>query len=250
VVGLPLRSADEEQFDAVAATWAERYRNVPSFGMRLRLVTTTLTRELRGRPPARILDIGSGPGVLGMAVSSLASLVVCVDRSMPMAIEGKRSSESISIMLDSANIPHNPSVVVRVAGSHAAVAGGAGRFDVVMMISVLEYQADPKKMLADVVHLLRPGGLLLLTVPNQRSMLRRIERPLDYCSVAVGRLISVPRLANRCYSGTRPYGSKVPWVEALSSAGAFVTQQQGIRLGDRPPRSWIRPNVLVVARVP
>ncbi|MDO5620214.1 MAG: methyltransferase domain-containing protein [Paracoccus sp. (in: a-proteobacteria)] len=50
--------------------------------------------------------------------------------------------------------------------SDAEITGGAGRFDLVIMGDVLEHLRSPEMMLARMVGLLRPGGVLALSVPN------------------------------------------------------------------------------------
>lgn len=49
-------------------------------------------------------------------------------------------------------------------------------YNVILCLSVLEFVRDPEELLMHLSSLLRPGGLLILTVPNQNSYLRRLER--------------------------------------------------------------------------
>jgi SAM-dependent methyltransferase len=48
-----------------------------------------------------------------------------------------------------------------------------GRFDVVVLSEVLEHVAEPREMLAEVLRVMRPGGLLWATTPNGRGFSAR-----------------------------------------------------------------------------
>jgi SAM-dependent methyltransferase len=50
-----------------------------------------------------------------------------------------------------------------------------GRFDAVVAASVLEYVDSPAAVLADCARVLRPGGLLLCTVPDPTHPVRWLE---------------------------------------------------------------------------
>ncbi len=49
-------------------------------------------------------------------------------------------------------------------------------YDLVLCLSGLEFAANPAEIIARLAALLAAGGLLLLTVPNRHSYLRRLER--------------------------------------------------------------------------
>lgn len=53
-----------------------------------------------------------------------------------------------------------------------------GEFDAVCAFQVLEHVPDSARFLAALVSLLRPGGRLVLAVPNQDSFLRHVRYPL------------------------------------------------------------------------
>lgn len=238
-------------FDQVASSWVGRYEAVPSFRARLRIVAEVCGRLLGGGREGRVLDLGSGPGVLGTAVSVWASVVICVDTSWAMLQGGQAAQAEVDAVLDGMGLEHRSAVVVRAAGPASAVSGARAKpFDLALAVSVLEYQADPHAFLAEVVQLLRPGGFLLFTVPNRRSPVRRVERPVDAIAARLGRRTRVARLADRSYSSNRPFGSNVPWADALHDAGAVCREVVPIPLGDSGLRSVLHPNLLVVADRP
>ena len=54
----------------------------------------------------------------------------------------------------------------------------AGRYDIVSAFQVLEHVPDPFDFIGNCCRLLKPGGLLILSVPNNRSFLRYAETPI------------------------------------------------------------------------
>lgn len=238
-------------FDEVASTWVHRYKTVPSFRTRLRVVADVAGHLLGATGDARVLDLGSGPCVLGAAVSALASVVVCVDTSWAMLHAGAVGEHQVEEILDGMGLDHRSDALVRVAGSTSALAGAIQRpFDLVLAVSVLEYQPDPGELLARLVEMVRPAGYIVFSVPNNRSIVRRVEGPIDALAARAGQLLGVDRLTHRSYSSTRPFGSDVPWAEALTAAGAICRDLVPLSLGDSGLRAALRPNWLVVAQAP
>lgn len=77
-------------------------------------------------------------------------------------------------------------MVRRAAGAHPALRAWVAdarhipmpdaSFDVVTMIGVLEYIPEYPKVIAEIRRVLRPGGALILSMPNKRSLFRRADR--------------------------------------------------------------------------
>ena len=85
-------------------------------------------------------------------------------------------------------LEQNPSAVerarsrglpVRLLGLQEAAAQFAGQYDAVCSFQVLEHVPDPMEFLEASCALLRPGGKLLLGLPNAGSFLRYEFNPLD-----------------------------------------------------------------------
>jgi 2-polyprenyl-3-methyl-5-hydroxy-6-metoxy-1,4-benzoquinol methylase len=103
---------------------------------------------LLGGPPGRILDVGCGKGLL------LAGL-----RATGWEVAGTELSEVSSRFATAAGI----------AVHHAPVeecSFEAGSFDVVTLYHSLEHMTDPMRTLTAVHRLVRPGGFLVVEVPN------------------------------------------------------------------------------------
>lgn len=108
-----------------------------------------LRRRILGMPPnLRLLDLGAAGGHLGRAVRSRCSYLAGVepDRSLPAsARDGYDDWRPVD----------------------AFDAGDWGEpFDVVVCADVLEHVSSPPAMLDRIRHWLRPGGTLLVSIPN------------------------------------------------------------------------------------
>jgi SAM-dependent methyltransferase len=148
---------------------------------------------LRALPPrTRVLDAGCGEGVL-------------VDEFTPqLAIEGIDANYS--------------SDRVRT-GSLLELPYPDGSFEDAMCLDVLEHLSygDQAVALAELFRILRPGGELLLSVPNLAHLQSRIHFLLR------GRLI---RTASEYkHPGDRPAGE---YVRLATAAGFIVAEQRGI----------------------
>lgn len=112
-----------------------------------RLLVEALLGDLLARRGLRLLDVGCGTGGV---LAGIAGRVrpVGVDGS-PLALVHCRRRGLTDV----------------VCASLGALPFKAGRFDVVLLLDVLEHFADEQALLAEVGRLLRPGGHLLVSVP-------------------------------------------------------------------------------------
>ena len=136
------------------------YEPAPARGRRLtrelhRLNNAIRLRELRGVPAGRLLDVGCGKGRFLAAARDAGWQVMGVEFEPTSAAAAR----------------HNHGVEV-VPGDFLKVPLD-GDFDVVTMWHVLEHLPDPAAAVARAVELLRPGGRLVLSVPNIDSLQAR-----------------------------------------------------------------------------
>ncbi|HZR81713.1 MAG TPA: bifunctional glycosyltransferase/class I SAM-dependent methyltransferase [Candidatus Binatia bacterium] len=122
-----------------------------TFRRRLALVTEV-------PPSARLLDVGGGYGYLADAA----------------AADGRFRERWV--------VEASGDAAARVAGGHRVVVGWFpdvalpdGFFDVVSLQDCLEHLPDPRAALARARDVLRAGGVLILTTPNTRSWLARLQ---------------------------------------------------------------------------
>ena len=107
----------------------------------------------------RVLDLGCGLGARTAAVAGAgAAETVGVDNDMSQIHGARRLSRRSGV----------PSVSFAVQ-SGTRLAFAADRFDVVLMLDVIEHLSDPGGVLAECARVLRPGGRVLIGFPPYRS---------------------------------------------------------------------------------
>jgi SAM-dependent methyltransferase len=114
----------------------------------------------------------------------------------------------------------------------AADAGRApfrpGAFDVVVSAGVLEYVTDAAAVLRGVHGLLRPGGTLIVSMPNRASLFRMLSRMEEACERPLSRLWRRIRglpPAERHHPAGYKHSLWTPWAgRRLLLACGFVVQ--------------------------
>lgn len=103
-----------------------------------------------------ILDVGTGPGTLALALAnSGAKLVLGVDISEAMLEQAEY------LRLSTARADQAARMGFRLAPAHA-LPFSDDRFDVVFCRLVLQYLTNPAKSIQEMVRVLKPGGTLIL----------------------------------------------------------------------------------------
>jgi SAM-dependent methyltransferase len=110
-------------------------------------------------PGARVLDIGCGRGVTLAALADRGFEAHGVERSADAA----RGAD--------------PRAEIRVAATLEEAAYPVGSFDAALLWHVLEHLREPDRTLAETHRVLRPGGRLLVAVPNFSSWQARWAGP-------------------------------------------------------------------------
>ena len=112
-------------------------------------------RELRDVAPGRLLDVGCGKGRFLAAARDAGWDVVGVEFAPDLAASARLQGVEVHAG-DFLEVPLD------------------GDFDVITMWHVLEHLPDPAKAIARAVELLRPGGRLVVSVPNIDSLQARV----------------------------------------------------------------------------
>lgn len=159
----PPREAVREVYDRIAPRYADLYEGTGPlahfYKTRLKLVAGLLKRQERGL----VLDVGSGPGVIGDDLRRLGFRYVGTDASVGMAREcGRRGAGDASRF--------------SAAARGDALPFGDASFDVVTVLGSLEYMEAPEVALTEIRRVLRPAGMLVLSLLNRSSLYRMLLR--------------------------------------------------------------------------
>ncbi len=150
-VGAEQLAAVRSFFDAEAAGYARGRAQQYSFAVQRDLVL-----ELLPDRPGRVLDAGCGPAVMAEPLLARGAEIWGVDASEEMIRLGQEQL---------AAHPSRPRVHLRT-GTLEALEFADGAFDSAIAMGVLEYVEDRPRALAELRRVLRPGGVLVLTVPS------------------------------------------------------------------------------------
>lgn len=125
-----------------------------AFGLRMRCQAV---QRAAGRRPGRLLDVGCATGVFLDGMRRLGWAVQGVEPSAYAAGYARRrfGLEVFEGLLEEARLPE-------------------ATFDAITMWDVLEHVHEPRPVLAELARLLRPGGLLVLSLPNPDSLEARL----------------------------------------------------------------------------
>lgn len=150
--------------ESIAESFQAGYDHSPRFRERL-----ALWRNLIGRHVAagdRVLDAGCGAGTFSFEAARVGASVTAIDGSAAMIALAQKRQQELGLT----------DIAFDVALLDSLSDWPAGEFDVVLSSSVLEYLPDLAGEVARLVRLLKPGGRLILSMPNSESLYRKAER--------------------------------------------------------------------------
>jgi methionine biosynthesis protein MetW len=100
------------------------------------------------RPRSRVLDIGCSDGQLGARLMEMGHVVIGVDAEEHKHVRARLTD-------------------FHQADLEAGIPGEVGgEYDVVLMADVLEHVRDPQRLLEEALERVRPGGSVMVSVPN------------------------------------------------------------------------------------
>jgi len=150
--------------DHLAAGWDQRYRR-GGFKRRADFFGNKVLPLVQ--PHGDWLDVGCGTGYFSRLLAERGASVTGVDGSVEMIAAAKSfaadpaGSRYIMPRFDVQNIE--------------SMAERTDRFDGVICLNVIEYLKSPDSSFADLARALRPGGTLVVSAPNRRSLVRRLQ---------------------------------------------------------------------------
>lgn len=167
VSGSSIDPADVARFSAIAETWWDPkgpFASLHKFNpVRLafirRVALERFGRDGTLRAPfdgLRLLDIGCGGGLLSEPMARLGFEVTAIDASEKNIGTASTHAAQQGLEID-----------FRAATVEQLVADGAGPFDLVLNMEVVEHVADPRQYLLDSASLIAPGGLMIVATLNR-----------------------------------------------------------------------------------
>ncbi len=148
-----------------------------------RLLIAALLGDRLARPGQRILDVGCGTGGV-LAHLSARVTTVGVDRSVQALHHSSRRGVAAVACADMDRLPFGPE-----------------RFDLVLMLDVLEHFEDDEAVVRNVRPLLRAGGALLVSVPAFQALFSEHDVALHH---------PTPHLHERRRAAPRRAGARAP----------------------------------------
>jgi SAM-dependent methyltransferase len=157
-------------FDAKAATWPAKY--APGGRLTRRMITLASAVTYHVAPGGSVLDLGCGTGELARDLAAAGRRATGCDISGEM------------LGLAAAVDPGGGVGWVQLDPGWRQLPFASAIFDAVVAASVLEYVDEPGAILRECARVLRPGGVVLCTVPDLTHPIRWLE----WLAGAAGRL--------------------------------------------------------------
>jgi len=148
--------------DSIAPAFRDGY--VRSRGFRDRLRSWGALIDRYARPGDRVIDAGCGAGTLSFEAARIATHVDGIDGSERMIELARAEAAERGI----GNVSFDVALFETLSAR-------AGQYDLALCSSVLEYLPDLRAEIARLAATLRPGGRLILSLPNGHSGYRRFE---------------------------------------------------------------------------
>ncbi len=159
-------------FEGVAGEYAILAESRPEFDERFGLWRAAIDRVApAGGAGLTAVDLGCGPGQLTEHLALRGFHTIAIDGSDRMLDHARRRLEEhgvTSVELRRQTLPLPIEEIDELAG----------RVDVILMSSVIEYVDQDGEVLRQCARLLRSGGHLLVSFPNRRSLYWGVQRRL------------------------------------------------------------------------
>jgi len=174
-------------FEAKATMWQHGYESERNFRQHNFLARRRMVLELLFNEPSlrRCLDVGCGTGDYLPALLERNLDVWAVDAAPAMVqqVRERYGAKNPSLHLSEGDVERLPYP--------------DGWFDAVLCIGVVEYLRDDRPSLSEIHRVLRPGGVAIITVPNQLAPGMVLDRCLYWVLRGLGYLLERAGLFER-----------------------------------------------------
>jgi 2-polyprenyl-3-methyl-5-hydroxy-6-metoxy-1,4-benzoquinol methylase len=117
-----------------------------------------ILRWVEQERPAEVLEVGTAAGYLTSEMASLGCKVTGIEQDVDMAALARRYCDQMV-----------------VGDIESLDLGGLGRYDAIILGDILEHLRDPRAVLERLVTLLKPGGKVLISLPNVANIWVRLN---------------------------------------------------------------------------
>lgn len=150
------------RYDETAEVYDRRYEGIQR--AKYRVVMRNLPGEI-----GNILDLGCGTGMFLRELSSRAGFVVGVDASPEMLEVARcRVGKAELVLADADALPFTDE-----------------SFDAVVSVTLLQNMPDPAKTVGEVARVLRPSGVVVLTVLKRKHTLEELEEWVERAGMSL-----------------------------------------------------------------
>lgn len=156
----------------LASRWSKGYSS-GGFRRRIEFFKSKLKELVQVR--SHWLDAGCGSGVLAREINALGANVIAIDAS--------------DEMINSARKEHFPStsILYKQVATIEKIDNENGIFDGVLCSSVIEYVENPCLAIKELIRVTKPGGVLIISVPNKLSLIRLFQKIIRNYSKLFGK---------------------------------------------------------------
>jgi 2-polyprenyl-6-hydroxyphenyl methylase/3-demethylubiquinone-9 3-methyltransferase len=162
-----------DHFNRMAPTFVTNYSISPDFKERLEVWRRAIQDNLAQMPDKSVcLDMGCGDGSISRQVAARGIRTVGFDQSKTMLELARRRAVEEGVGSRAKYVLASLPLSEELSKAYEDSAG------LIICSSVMEYVDDYETVLRQFHSLLKPGGLLLLSLPNRLSVYRIFERTL------------------------------------------------------------------------
>jgi 2-polyprenyl-3-methyl-5-hydroxy-6-metoxy-1,4-benzoquinol methylase len=188
------------------AAWSKPPRARLPSGLRIDVRNLRALLEKHVKPGLRVLEIGCAPGkTLAMIRARLGAEVAGIDYSTVGVEHARRLFDQLGLEAD-----------LRCEEVFTTTFEDNG-FDVVFSAGVIEHFDDPRHIVQKHISLCKPGGSVVITVPNFAGIYGRLERYFDAENLAIHNLAIMSEAALCRLTAEEPVASVRAYAHGMAS---------------------------------